>query len=162
TTGSFIRFHDGEEEYDLFGSDVAGIGDIDADGFPDYAVTAANDYPIYDCGVVFVYSGASGNPLYRWTNTSTTYNVGRGLDDYVDWNGDGFSDVLVSASGGLATDGYVYVYSGKDGTVLATAVGEVFGTQFGDSIANVGDMNGDGYPEILVGEPLNSELARVA
>lgn len=158
-TGVFIRSHDGEEEYDLFGSSVAGIGDVDADGVPDYAVSAANDYPLYYCGVVFVYSGASGSPLYRWTNTPTTYNFGRGLDGHLDWNSDGFGDILIGAPGGIATDGYVYVYSGKDGTVLATAVGETFGTQFGNSVANVGDMNDDGYPEILVGEPLNSELA---
>jgi hypothetical protein len=161
-TGALIRSHDGEEEYDHFGYWVAGIGDVDADGTPDYAVTAQNDYPSYFIGVVFVYSGATGTLLYRWAGDATHFFFGVGVTGQLDWNGDGFGDIIVGGAGNLNTDGYVYVYSGKDGTILASAVGETFGTQFGYSVANVGDMNDDGYPEILAGEPLNSDLANFA
>ena len=157
-TSTRIRFHEGEHEYDLFGWNCAGLGDVDADGVPDYAVMAVLNFSIGAVGAVYVYSGASGNALYKWTGDSATFNFGYGLEGHLDWNGDGYGDVLVGAPGGLSTDGDVFIYSGKDGTTLANVKGEDAGVQFGYSIANVGDMDGDGYAEILVGEPLNSEL----
>jgi len=81
---------------------------------------------------------------------------------HLDWDGDGFGDILVGAPVNLYSDGYVYIYSGKDGSTLATITGETYGTQFGFSVANVGDMNGDGFPEIIVGEPLNDESFRAS
>jgi len=158
-TGTLIRTHDGEEDYDQFGTHVCGLGDVDADGVPDYAVMAMYD-PAGEFGAVYVFSGASGNPLYKWTGTLGFDFFGYGLDGNLDWNGDGYGDILVGAPVNLSSDGYVYLYSGKDGSLLTTVVGESYGTQFGYSVANVGDMNADGYPEILVGEPLNSELNR--
>jgi len=137
------------------------VGDVDADGVPDYAVTALYD-ALGKLGAVYVYSGASGNALYKWVGANPDTFFGFGLDGRLDWNHDGYGDVLVGAPGNLGTYGYVYVYSGKDGTTLATVVGEVYATQFGSSVANVGDMNGDGEPEILVGEPLNCELNHLA
>jgi hypothetical protein len=160
-TGQEIRRHDGEHEYDEFGWNCAGVGDVDADGVPDYAVTALYD-SLGKFGAVYVYSGASGNALYKWVGANQDTWFGNGLDGRLDWNHDGYGDVLVGAPGNLGSDGDVFVYSGKDGTTLATVVGETSGTQFGSSVANVGDMNGDGEPEILVGEPLNSELNHLA
>jgi len=155
--GALIRYHEGEEAYDQFGWNVAGLGDVDADGVPDYGMMAMYD-PAVEYGAVYVFSGASGNPLYKWTGVHGFDFFGYGLDGHLDWNRDGYGDILVGAPVNLYSDGYVYVYSGKDGSLLATVVGEEYGTQFGYSVANVGDMNGDGYPEILVGERLNSEL----
>jgi len=161
TSGTQIRYHDGEHQSDELGWNCAGVGDVDADGVPDYAATA-----LYDAagkvGAVYVYSGASGNAFYKWVGANPSTGFGFGLDGGLDWNHDGYGDVLVGAPGNLASDGNVHVYSGKDGTTLATVVGESFATQFGSSVANVGDMNGDGEPEILVGEPLNSELNHFA
>jgi hypothetical protein len=155
--GSLIRMHEGEEQYDAFGWNMTGLDDIDLDGVPEYAVMAVYD-PAGEFGAVYVYSGATGASLWKWSGQGGVFHFGYGLDGHLDWDGDGHGDVLVGAPSGLAQDGYVYVYSGKDGSTLATVTGEDSGTEFGSAVANVGDMNGDGYPEIIVGEPLNGEL----
>jgi hypothetical protein len=159
-TGALIRSHDGEQAYDQFGWNAAGLGDVDADGIDDYGVMANYD-PLGVFGAVYVYSGATGTQLYKWVG-GPYYRLGEGMAGHLDWNGDGFGDILVGAPVNLVSDGYVYIYSGKDGSTLAAVTGETYGTQFGFSVANVGDMNGDGYPEIIVGEPLNDELHRGA
>jgi hypothetical protein len=154
--GSLIRFHEGEQPSDHFGWNVAWLGDTDADGIEDYGVMALYD-PVAEYGAVYVYSGASGNQLHKWEG-GVGYHLGEGMAGHVDWDGDGFGDVLVGAPLGLGTDGYVFVYSGKDGSTLATAVSEEKGLRFGYSVSSVGDMDGDGRPEVLVGEPFDSEL----
>ncbi|HSC76876.1 MAG TPA: thrombospondin type 3 repeat-containing protein [Pseudomonadales bacterium] len=79
-----------------------------------------------------------------------------------DVNGDGYDDVVVGAylwdlpktstQKKLKDIGKVYVYSGKDGSVLHTLVGKGAGDWFGFSVAGA-DVNGDGYSDIVVGAP---------
>src|SRR6185369_11176143 len=84
-TGNRIRYHEGEEEYDHFGWNCAGLGDVDADGVPDYAIASQYD-PAGIYGAVYVYSGKAGIPLYRWVGATRYGFLGLGLDGHIDWN----------------------------------------------------------------------------
>lgn len=78
-----------------------------------------------------------------------------------DLNGDKTPDIYVSywrnrANGGSA--GRVYLYSGKDGSQIAAFTGQP-GEGFGIGKAEAGDVDGDGYADLIVGAWKNSDLA---
>jgi hypothetical protein len=72
-----------------------------------------------------------------------------------DVNGDGYSDVVVGAARHYSDTGRVYVYLGSaNGLSPAptfTATGESLGSYFGSSVGTAGDVNGDGYADVIIG-----------
>lgn len=142
---------------DLFGTSIAGLGDMDGDGLPDYAVgSPTENLPgKVDAGVVRVFSGADGSLLFRFDGASAGDNLGRKVADAGDVDNDGHPDILASAPfatvGGDQRRGYVVVFSGLDGSVLHRLDGPPGSNDsFGRGIAGAGDLNGDGHAEILV------------
>src|SRR5439155_22422688 len=80
-----------------------------------------------------------------------------------DVNGDGYSDVIVGAvlyDNGQADEGRAYVYLVFPSATLFrsgwTAESNQVAAQFGWSVATAGDVNGDGYSDVIVGAPLYS------
>ncbi len=69
-----------------------------------------------------------------------------------DANHDGVPDIIASAPGA----GKAYVYSGKDGHPLLTLSAEQVSDRFGQHVSGVGDVNGDGYADVIVGAPGNA------
>src|SRR5688572_18540160 len=78
-----------------------------------------------------------------------------------DVNGDGYADVIVGAwlnDAGGAAAGRAYVYYGgpaADAVADWTLTGEAAGDGFGISVSGAGDVNGDGYDDVIVGASLN-------
>jgi hypothetical protein len=77
-----------------------------------------------------------------------------------DVNGDGYADVIVGIpffDGGQSDEGRAYLYfgspSGLSFTSGWTAESNNIGAQYGTSVANAGDVNGDGYTDVIVGAP---------
>ncbi len=104
-------------------------------------------------------TGLSAAPLtYSEPSITTGTGFGQSVSSAGDVNGDGYPDVLIGApsfSGGI---GQTYYYPGSsDGLVTSpTALGEPTapaGTGFGASVAEAGDIDGDGYGDILIGAP---------
>jgi len=149
----------------LFGSSVSSAGDVNGDGYSDVIVGAPNfDNGQTDEGRVFVYHGsATGlSATANWTTESNQASAqfGKSVSSAGDVNGDGYSDVIVGApnfDNGQTDEGRVFVYHGSASGLSTTANWTVESNQanayFGTSVAFAGDVNGDGYSDVLVGSP---------
>ena len=150
-----IHEWDGDGAGAQFGWIARGIGDVDGDGVTDIVTSAptrslGGTGDSANAGRVYVYSGRSGALLWRADGRPGDY-LGMGLEGAGDVNGDSIPDVVASAQG----SGEVYVYSGRDGRLLRTFRAENPTDRFGAHVAGVGDANGDGYADVLVGAPRN-------
>ncbi|TPW04992.1 MAG: FG-GAP repeat-containing protein, partial [bacterium] len=141
---------------------VSTAGDVNGDGFSDVIVGAHYfDNGQTDEGRAYVYHGsASGlNPAANWTaeDNVTGAEFGFSVSTAGDVNGDGFSDVIVGApvySNPLSQQGQVIVYHGSASGLGGSSwvvVGDQAGMNYGISVATAGDVNGDGYGDVIVG-----------
>jgi hypothetical protein len=142
---------DGEAAGDQFGWIARVLGDVDGDGFNDF-VTSAPTKRIGgdDAGRVYVYSGRSGALLWS-VDGKPGDQLGTGVEAAGDTDGDGVPDVIASAP----TIDTAYVYSGRDGRLLLSLHGEAKGDNFGQHVSSAGDIDGDGYADLIVGAPNN-------
>lgn len=79
--------------------------------------------------------------------------LGMGLEAAGDVDGDGYGDVIAGAPGTSLAGGKVFIYSGRDGALLLEIMSSEDNDRFGRSVAGVGDLNGDGKSELLIGAP---------
>ena len=139
-----------------FGYAVAGVPDTDGDGRGDLLIGAGLQET-----QAFLHSGGSG-ALIRTLSTPNyegDSGFGKAVAGVGDVNGDGRGDLLIGAGGenggGATNSGRAYLYDGAAGTVLRTLEspnGEASG-RFGDAVAGVPDVDGDGFGELLIGAP---------
>lgn len=133
------------------GSAVAGLGDVDGDQIPDWACGSPASGT--NTGPVRILSGATGATLFEVAGPAFSA-FGAAICSIGDRNGDGRADFAVGLPGTavLAPLGEVRFYSGSNGALLATLPGTA-NSSFGASLVTLGDLNGDGQPEIAIGEP---------
>ncbi|MEE9129588.1 MAG: integrin alpha [Phycisphaerales bacterium] len=137
----------GENAGDTFGWVSENTGDIDKDGVDDLIVSAIGFGANH--GRVYVYSGATGDLLFPpITGSVAGWQLGSSVGAAGDVNNDGTLDVIVGATGVGA--GRAFVYSGVDGSVLRTFLGDVSGDLFGYAVTGIGDINRDGCADLLV------------
>lgn len=153
-----------------FGHQVEGVGDVNNDGYADFIVgathdTSSNGPPKTGAAYVF-YGGPNGpsrEPSWFKSGSVPESKTGFTVAAAGDVNGDGYDDVLVGAwdevEHGEGTNafrpGRVYLFAGgKDGLStkpLWSRVGESVGSKFGYSVHGAGDVNHDGYADIIIG-----------
>jgi hypothetical protein len=152
-----------------FGSSIAAVGDLDGDGVTDYLVGAYDEsvvhsdtYRVEHQGRAFVFSGKSGKLLFTLNaQTPVPYAAfGFSVSGAGDVNKDGTPDLLVGAFGyggaddsGHGGSGRAFVFSGKDGALVHTlrAPRLQIGGGFGWAVSSLGDVSGDGVPELVIG-----------
>ncbi len=146
-----------------FGISVGTAGDVNGDGYDDVIVGADGfDNGQADEGRAYVYHGsATGlSSTAAWTAESDLGSIyfGRSVNTAGDVNGDGYADVVVGAPGydnGQRDEGRAYVYQGSAAGLSATAAwtaeSDRADAQFGNSAGTAGDVNGDGYADVIVG-----------
>jgi hypothetical protein len=173
------------------GSAVSHVGDVDGDGAGDFLVgapAAPDAGGQTQPGAAYLVFGSSGLPPSATQSSLDTIGVRiegsqdgalTGIDVAAagDIDGDGFDDLLVGASGydtSHADAGAVFVLYGADtwrqavGTGVGIDAAEVvfFGGSAGDrlgfSVDSAGDIDGDGYPELLMSAPGYDDSAQNA
>jgi hypothetical protein len=168
TTPSAIL--DGPDEFSGFGLNLSAGGDLNGDGTPDLAVSAPRYSSVpgaaNNTGRVYVYFGngtAYTTPhAQRYTGSTTLSNFGVGLDGTGDVNGDGYSDLVLGAGGVGA--GTVYVFHGGASGLASTASRTLADNldpvaSYGDAVSNRGDVNGDGYADLVVASAATAVFA---
>ncbi|HEX4824204.1 MAG TPA: FG-GAP-like repeat-containing protein [Candidatus Polarisedimenticolaceae bacterium] len=152
----------GGEAGALLGYSVAGVGDENGDGYADFAAGAphADGNGFTDCGKIELWVGGSGTPLDLWQffAPQNSAQLGFSLSAAGDVNGDGFADILAGSDvwdGTFTDEGRAWLFLGKSGTPSSTPSWTVDGGQAfayaGDAVSGAGDVNGDGYSDVIVG-----------
>lgn len=157
---------DGDQDGANFGYAVETAGDVNGDGYEDLIVGA----PVYDNGEsnegrVFVYLGGSGGlaNVPSWSAEGNEANAwfGWSVSGAGDVNGDGFADVVVGVpnwdGGGAVDQGKAQLYLGSAAGLATTPAWTYIGSEtdagMGYSVSGAGDVNGDGYFDVIVGLP---------
>jgi hypothetical protein len=162
-----------DQAFGRVGGSVAGAGDVNGDGYADVIVGAA----VYDAGqgpfegAAFVFLGSAsgivdGNPATAAAQLESNQGdawLGYSVSGAGDVNGDGYADVIVGArnyDAGQTDEGAAFVFLGSaSGIVAAGNPGnadsqlesdQAFG-RVGGSVAGAGDVNGDGYADVIIG-----------
>ncbi|MEO7731153.1 MAG: FG-GAP-like repeat-containing protein [Kofleriaceae bacterium] len=156
-----------------FGLTVANAGDVNGDGFGDFLVGAPN--AALDVGAAHVYLGSAAPSAEAWNGASpaarldlaspdgdnTRYSAG--LDGAGDVNGDGYADFVIGAYLATTSGGVAHVYLGGPVTSAAAWNGasppgridlanpDGDSAEFGQAVAGVGDVDGDGFADVLIG-----------
>ena len=156
-------FLNGGQAGAIFGCDVSSAGDVNGDGFGDVIVGASRwDDAQGDSGNARVYLGGPGGPKLSadWSVTAGQAGgqFGYSVASAGDINGDGYGDVIVGANlwdNGQPDEGAAFVYLGSGNGLNTSPAFTIEGGQvsanLGFSVASAGDVDGDGYGDVIVG-----------
>jgi hypothetical protein len=152
-----------------FGTGVAGVGDVDGDGYGDIVVGSdqAHDYG----GRIDLFLGSARglqeDPAASIRGTHGRSFFGGKLARAGDVDGDGYADVIVGAPNAKGEEGAADVFLGGPGGLSATRVVPLQSLDgaagiFGYAVAGIGDVDGDGYDDVAVGSECGPAAARRA
>lgn len=147
----------------LLGYAVSTAGDINNDGYDD-VIVGARDYKVGEkgaYGAAFVFYGShhiglATTPGWSLISEQKDSALGVAVSTAGDVNNDTYADVVIGASG-YPTGGLAYVFLGAgDGLTVTrglTLTINQSNAQFGFAVSHAGDVNNDGYADIIIGAP---------
>ncbi len=146
--------------FDLkFGSYVGSAGDVDNDGFSDIVIGRGDEFHSSN-GVTLFKGGTNMNNIPDLGFAPQVYSDDERFSQVFlndDFNGDGFSDIMVGSWGHDNSKGRVYLYLGSQSMdnkadYILSAPDE-YPSRFGFSVSTAGDINADLYPDVIIGGP---------
>jgi hypothetical protein len=158
----------GASDQDYAGYSISGAGDVDGDGAADLLINAYRaDSNGSNAGATYLVLGAVTG-TYSLSSADATYTgeaandqSGSNISAAGDVNNDGYGDLLIGTqhhdSNGLTDAGAIYLIQGPStGTVSLTAAtakltGDAASDFAGRAVSSAGDLNADGYADILIG-----------
>jgi FG-GAP repeat protein len=167
----FVLLHEipSSPSYTPIGFVVTGGGDFDGDGFEDFAI--GSPFRSLGVGSARVYSGIAGIPLAEYSG-DPAFNIpppgcppGGGCGErfgtailLMDLDGDSVSEFIAGAPGGWTVFGGTLIAVGRlvvfdYGSPPLTYFPPVAGSQFGEVLAHGGDLDADGFEDLLVSSP---------
>jgi hypothetical protein len=154
STTTLITLYGDASAADAFGRTLAWGGDFDGDGAADLAVGAPRSSAAGTlAGAVHVFSGANWKRIETFASAFPVGSFGQTILWAPDLDGDGRGELVVGAPAqGDDSHGCVYVLGSKERAPLVTLRGPWAYSGFGASLA-LGDIDGDGIPELVVGAP---------
>jgi uncharacterized protein (TIGR03382 family) len=136
------------------GESLAGVGDLDGDGYDDFVLGAPY---ASSAGFVLLFLGGPTGPGSAPDppiEGGPSDGLGAWLAPAGDVNGDGAPDLAAGGSGGTAS-----VFAGGPGGVDPVPLWTVSGTPWSFGVVlGPGDLDGDGYDDLVVGAPLESSV----
>jgi len=179
---------DGVASYDFSGGSVSSAGDVNGDGYDDLVIGASGADPggkPYAGSSYVVFGKASGFAAslklstlngangFRLDGAQQFYSTGTSVSSAGDVNGDGYADIIIGSvprTAGVKTSSYVVFgkASGFDATLDLSTLNGTNGFRLngvtaddrtGRSVSSAGDVNGDGFDDLIVGAPSGSKYA---
>jgi hypothetical protein len=143
-------------DHSLYGASVS-TGDLNGDGFDEVIVGAPQESMAGAGGSlvpkVFVYSGSASGPAS--TPSWTADGVGFLVSAHGDLDGNGYDDLITVGSTGMPAVAGVYGYPGSHGGMPATPTWSFHhspDSRFFRPLSSAGDVNGDGFDDLVIGE----------
>ncbi len=147
----------GEETKDFFGYSIANAGDVNNDSWDDFIVGAYQQGVSFDPSTTYIYFGgpsADSSADVTFQGSVIRDYFGYAVAGAGDLNNDGYEDVVVGADDGEGGLGRAYFYFGgnpPDTVADLVVTGFLAHGHIGASTAGLGDINGDGSDDVLVG-----------
>ncbi|MFN7146698.1 MAG: VCBS repeat-containing protein, partial [Myxococcota bacterium] len=150
--------YDSDISSGYLGSGFARDYDANGDGYADLAVgwSSYTSGHTNEGGAIVFHGSASGlgaTPSWQWQSNYTNARAGGDIANAGDADGDGDDELILGGSGYATGGGAVWIFEGGASGLGATPdvemLNELYSTYLGDSVEGAGDLDGDGYDDVV-------------